>query len=70
MVTSQIVAACGCVSGAMHFTKQQLQLTEYTICGNQTADDGEFPTSPTRSVCLFYSEFGASEVSLKRQQWA
>jgi len=48
MNCKQVIAECGCVSGAMLFTLKQLQQTNYTVCGNQTDDDGQFPSSPTR----------------------
>ena len=52
MMSTQIIAECGCVSNAMQFSHEQLQRTGYTVCGNQTADDGKFPTSPTRCRML------------------
>jgi len=47
-MTSQVIEECGCVSAMMRFTQQQLKRANYTICGNQTDDDGKFPTSPIR----------------------
>lgn len=45
---AQIIAECGCVSNGMQFSQQQLKRTNYRMCGNQTANNGKFPTSPHR----------------------
>jgi len=61
-MTSQVIDECGCVSSTMRFSQQQLKRANYTICGNQTDDDGKFPTSPIR--CFLYTVSHTPYVSM------